>query len=368
MLLDFEDVVLFYRLHRTLMHEVNRQLEIVPDVHDFEEFIRLPPETMLKVRNAFLDHADIIEPFVKENPAGLSDEELEIVHSWQHGVFGRFFIFRYLKSGTVFISGEDPPTAYGVQALSEPLEDIVGPHLPVYVGALLLPFRDRIIYDGMLNTYNITFGGGYRRSLNESYKESKERMGGLVASLPAQAKRVRERAQRRKPGSNRRRSAKDEVQPILEAIITMTDDFCREYLNEEYALLSRKLAEKLARKRPSPLLRGRHASWASGIVRTIGWVNFLSDPSQTPHMRLRDIDGCFGISESTGAAKLKEIRTMFRIGQLEPDWTLPSMIDQNPLVWMLEINGFAMDVRHAPREVQEIALEKGLIPYIPGDE
>ena len=31
------------------------------------------------------------------------------------------------------------------------------------------------------------------------------------------------------------------------------DQFCKEHLNEEYAVLCRKLAEKLARKRPSPL-------------------------------------------------------------------------------------------------------------------
>ena len=37
------------------------------------------------------------------------------------------------------------------------------------------------------------------------------------------------------------------------------------------------------------------------------------------------------------------------------------------MAWMLEINGFLMDVRHAPREVQEIAFEKGLIPYISAD-
>jgi transcriptional regulator GlxA family with amidase domain len=37
------------------------------------------------------------------------------------------------------------------------------------------------------------------------------------------------------------------------------------------------------------------------------------------------------------------------------------------LVWMLQVNGFMMDVRQAPREVQEIAFKKGLIPYIPAD-
>ena len=42
-------------------------------------------------------------------------------------------------------------------------------------------------------------------------------------------------------------------------------------------------------------------------------------------------------------------------------------MDDNPLVWMVSVNGFMMDVGHAPREVQEMAFNKGLIPYIPAD-
>ena len=43
------------------------------------------------------------------------------------------------------------------------------------------------------------------------------------------------------------------------------------------------------------------------------------------------------------------------------------MMDKNPLVWMAEVNGYLVDLRHMPREVQEIAFEKGMIPYIPAD-
>ena len=43
------------------------------------------------------------------------------------------------------------------------------------------------------------------------------------------------------------------------------------------------------------------------------------------------------------------------------------MMDKNPLVWMAEVNGYLVDLRHMPREVQEIAFEKGMIPYIPDD-
>jgi hypothetical protein len=47
----------------------------------------------------------------------------------------------------------------------------------------LLPVKGQIVYDGLLNSYNISFGPGIRRSLNESFKEAKERLG-IVTTLP----------------------------------------------------------------------------------------------------------------------------------------------------------------------------------------
>jgi hypothetical protein len=102
-------------------------------------------------------------------------------------------------------------------------------------------------------------------------------------------------------------------------------------------------------------------------VRTIGWVNYLDDRSQKPHLKLPFIDKAFGVAESTGQGKSKAIRTMFKIRNFDPRWTLPSKMDENPMVWMLEVNGFLMDIRNAPRELQEVAFERGLIPYIPAD-
>jgi Domain of unknown function (DUF6398) len=131
--------------------------------------------------------------------------------------------------------------------------------------------------------------------------------------------------------------------------------------------LCRKLAGVLARKRPSPLTRGKPESWASGIVRVIGWVNIIDDPSQPDHMRLSDIDRLFHVSEATSSAKLSANRKMLRIQRFDPEWTLPGKVDQNLLAWLVEVNGLAVDVRMMPREVQEEAFRKGLIPYLPGD-
>jgi hypothetical protein len=367
MLLEPQEAEKFFKLHRALMFFVNQRLQVLPGtIRDADEFSRLSPEQRLKVRDAFLDETDLIEKFIDENPGDFIVEELEIIKSWHELVAGDFFIFRYLKKYTVFLSSEKPPVAYGVLALTQPFEELVGPYLPVMTNTVLLPFKNRIIYDGLLGSYSISFGGGFRRSLKETYESAKQRLG-IVTSLPVTDV-PGPALKASKPKKNRLNLPQSgEVNEVLGLIVGMTDQFCREHLNDEYAILCRKLAEKLARKRPSPLLSGKPNTWACGIVRTIGLVNFLDDRSQNPHMKLPAIDRAFGVGESTGQGKSKLIRNLLKIRQFDHEWALPSRIDENPLIWMLEVNGFIQDIRDCPREIQKIAFEKGIIPYIPAD-
>jgi len=151
----------------------------------------------------------------------------------------------------------------------------------------------------------------------------------------------------------------------VEEIAGLVAAFCREHLNDEYAALCRKLTEKLARKRPTPLLSGRPSTWACGIVRTIGWVNYLDNRREKPHMKLTAIDKAFGVGESTGQGKSMLIRKMLKIRPSAPEWSLRSNLDENPAAWMIEVAGFLVDARILKREFQEAAFRKGLIPYIP---
>ena len=153
--------------------------------------------------------------------------------------------------------------------------------------------------------------------------------------------------------------------PAFEAVVAITDGFCREHLNEEYAQLSRKLAAALARKRPSPIAQGKPLAWACAIVYALGSVNFLWDKTQTPHMSAGELCEGFGVSKGTGSARARIITKTFGMYQMDPHWCLPSLMDGNPYVWMLSVNGILMDIRYAPREAQEEALRKGLIPYLP---
>ena len=365
MILEPKELELFYRLQRTLFLFVNNRLEVTPDKFATEDEIgRVSLENRIKFRNSTNANLDLIRSFVEENPYQIADEELEIVDSWRHQVTGRFYVLRVLKNYTVFVTATDPCIAYGVVALSQPFQDLMGPDLPVMVETVLLPFRDKIVYDGIISPYRISLGPGLRSSLNEAYKYAKEQHG-IVKSLPMSDQPIAVKAKKSKPVP--KPPSKEEKEGVLEVITGLIDQFCKQHLNEEYALLCRKMVEKLARKRPSPLLKGKPNAWASGIVRAVGAVNFLHDQSQTPYMRATDIDHHLGTSASSGAAKSSEIRKMLKLYPFDPNWSLPSRLDDNPMVWMMEYNGIIMDMRVAPRELQVLAFEQGVIPFIPAD-
>jgi hypothetical protein len=162
-------------------------------------------------------------------------------------------------------------------------------------------------------------------------------------------------------------SVPSSVKPAYTAIVSLTDAVCQQHLNSEYAELSHRLAATLARKRPSPIMRGKPEIWACAILYVLGTVNFLFDKSQTPHMRADELCAVFGVNQSSASSKGKLIRDLLNIHQMDPNWCLPSLMDENPLIWTLQVNGMIVDIRDMPREVQEIAYEKGLIPYIPDD-
>src|SRR4051812_24518770 len=119
MLLEPQEVERFFRLHRTLMFFVNQRLQVLPEnLTSPEAFAALAPEVRLQVRDALLDHTDLIQSFVDENPAHLPDDELALVQSWRHLVAGKFYLFRQLKQYLVFLSADPQPVAYGVLAVS----------------------------------------------------------------------------------------------------------------------------------------------------------------------------------------------------------------------------------------------------------
>ncbi|MDO9103428.1 MAG: DUF6398 domain-containing protein [Methylovulum sp.] len=168
--------------------------------------------------------------------------------------------------------------------------------------------------------------------------------------------------------TNKSEQVPKNMQPVFDAIVALTGDFSSQHLNDEYAQLARYVTATLCRKRPSPLVSGHANTWACGIIYALGFVNFLFDKSEKPYISATDLCKGFNISTSTGSAKSKVVRDSLKMMQFDPNWCLPSKLDNNPMAWLITVNGLMLDARHLPREIQEMAYQKGLIPYIPADK
>jgi len=158
------------------------------------------------------------------------------------------------------------------------------------------------------------------------------------------------------------------MQPAYDAVTALTDAVCAAHLDEGYRDLARAMTAALCRKRPSLLASGQPRTWACGIVYELGQLNFLSDPSFPPVMTTKELCAAFGVGVSTAQAKAADIRKALGTNRMDPAWVLPSLTAKNPMVWMAEVDGFLVDLRNMPREVQEIAFKQGIIPYVPADQ
>jgi len=184
MKLSRDDGRLFYKLYPALMCYTNQRLKVVNKLaSEFEKYIADPEELRLMVRDTLFSHRELIDEFVRKNPDCLTLTELSIVASWKKAVVGTFYIACYLKDYTVFLDDRKPPKAYGVVAVAEPLEELLGPNIPVLTPAVLLPFQGRIIFDGLLSPFQSALGPTVRQRVNDAYRDARNTYG-IIRSLP----------------------------------------------------------------------------------------------------------------------------------------------------------------------------------------
>lgn len=169
-------------------------------------------------------------------------------------------------------------------------------------------------------------------------------------------------------GEKKSVSVPKKMREKYDEITRIIEEFCREYLNEEYEEKCCEMCAALSRKRPSPLNSGNSNSWACGIVHAIGMINFLFDPSEGCHIKAGDLYKAFGISNSTGLKYSKKVRDIMKVKYFDPDWSLSRILDKDPFTWIINIDGIALDIREAPYEIQQLMYEEGMIPYIPDDK
>jgi len=156
-----------------------------------------------------------------------------------------------------------------------------------------------------------------------------------------------------------------EMKNRFDEIAELITDFCSAKLNEEYKQICLQLCAALCRKRPSPLIGAKAPTWASGIIHTIGMVNFLFYSSSEDYFEVKQLYEWFNISGSTVGKKSRQIRSIMKIYTMDANWTLPGRLGDNLNAWLIKIDGIIVDARNCELWIQKEAYKKGLIPYIP---
>ena len=172
MLLSEADSDLFYTLWRPMLHAANLQEKMFPGLNIIKA-ARLNPEQMAKISRWIWKNPPFIDQYLEKNPS-LPADHREIISGWKRNYYGTWIVERYLKSGTVFIGSNN--TVLLVQGLKSTYEEMFGYWgLPVGIRATVLPFRNKIITDGLVEVLPVQMGPGIRRNMKEIYSEARQK-------------------------------------------------------------------------------------------------------------------------------------------------------------------------------------------------
>ena len=145
MRLEYCDVELFYQLWFPLLDFVNRTYHVCPETEMIDREQGVDPCDAKAIADYLWSHTAVLEEYSK------------IVAGWKRCKPGRYIVERHLKKGSVFISAEDG-AVYMVKGLFSTWEEMLG-GCPVLLDAVLIPFRDIIISDGLVAPYSIYCSG-----------------------------------------------------------------------------------------------------------------------------------------------------------------------------------------------------------------
>ncbi|AEF82280.1 hypothetical protein [Leadbettera azotonutricia] len=127
-----------------------------------------------EIKTKLWENTKIIDEYIKINKK-LSDDDIYLLKSWKKRITGKFIILKQLKNYCIFLD-EKQENVYGIIGLSNSIAEYL-PFIPVYIETTLMPFKDRIAYDGILKITEVQIGKNMAQSFTEEYKRIKEEKG-----------------------------------------------------------------------------------------------------------------------------------------------------------------------------------------------
>lgn len=182
MVLMDEEVEQFYDLWIALLDYVNQKYELIKELYGMTSPKGLPLNLVALISSKLWEDKDIIDEFVLSGVKKMNEEEMAIVSSWKKAIHGKFIIDRHLKKGSVLIS-VDNNEVYVVKGICSSWKEMMRDQpLPRIVEVTLMPFKDVIIYSGIVVFKDMCLDRNMSEQSKQIYLEAKSN-GNLHYSL-----------------------------------------------------------------------------------------------------------------------------------------------------------------------------------------
>ena len=171
MILTDKEYKEFLKTHLDLLFYVGQQKNILSKDLNLKKFLNIDFQIKFECRESLNKDENIIDEYIASNFDHLTTDQIKILLGFKNKISSSFIIFKCLTNYAIFIDTKDNKF-YAVKALGDSFDTFFD-SFPVNISTTIIPFKDKIIYDGFIQSSGVYYGRNMSETMNEDYKKAK---------------------------------------------------------------------------------------------------------------------------------------------------------------------------------------------------
>lgn len=168
--LSKEDAKLFYKIYFGLLEFTNNKYKIKPNYKIYNKK-GINPYDITDIIDKFWENKNTLTlEFCMANPYKFNSEELKLTSEFKKGIRDMFIIAKFYEEYTAVMNKEK---TYMIKGINDNLDNIISyKKLPTPTMMTILPFKDVLIYDGVIMNYEVNLGSNFEKIVNSELSNS----------------------------------------------------------------------------------------------------------------------------------------------------------------------------------------------------
>ncbi len=168
--LSESDASLFYKIYFGLLEFTNDKYVIKKNLKLYGQEGINPQEIVDIIDKFWQNKSELVDEFCTKNPYGFNKEELDITSKFKDGIRDMFIFVKFEEDYTAVM---DKNRVYMIKGINDNLDNIISyedlPHVAI---TSIIPFKNYLIYDGILIGASIKMGSNMVKMIMDDYDKS----------------------------------------------------------------------------------------------------------------------------------------------------------------------------------------------------